>query len=184
MSSDPINEIFLKTGDFHFGGGRVRLRTLLGSCVAVTLWHPRAQLGGMCHYLLPHRGSASAVQHYRGGLYADEVIAMLVAEAIGVGTRPSDYVVKLFGGGNMFNQPLERRDCEPETCEPQDRGRCRVVPCRNILAAGELLAAAGFTIAGADTGGNRSRQLIMDLWSGDVWLRRGRSHIVEGEKLA
>ena len=52
---DDILEIFLQPGEFYFGEGKTRVRTLLGSCVAITLWHPRLHLGGMSHYVLPNR---------------------------------------------------------------------------------------------------------------------------------
>ena len=49
------NEIFLQPGEFYFGDAATRIRTLLGSCVAITLWHPARMIGGMCHYMLPNR---------------------------------------------------------------------------------------------------------------------------------
>jgi len=50
---DQLVEVVLGPGDLYFGDRRTRIRTLLGSCVAVTLWHPKAQIGGMCHYMMP-----------------------------------------------------------------------------------------------------------------------------------
>ena len=55
MLRDDILEIFLQPGEFYFGEGKTRIRTLLGSCVAITLWHPRLHIGGMSHYMLPSR---------------------------------------------------------------------------------------------------------------------------------
>lgn len=181
MSQEPIREIFLKTGEYHFGGGRVRLRTLLGSCVAVTLWHPQARIGAMCHYLLSRRGELADAKYHGSGYFAEEIIAEMADLAAEAGTRPRDYVVKLFGGGNMFNRPLSRHDCQPETCKPHERQRCAQVPCANVVAATELLGAAGFVIAASDTGGNSHRHLVMDLWSGDLWLSRGRSSVATAE---
>ena len=31
------------------------LKTLLGSCVSILVWHRERGFGGMCHYLLPER---------------------------------------------------------------------------------------------------------------------------------
>ena len=42
-------DVVLGPGDLYFGRGEHQVRTLLGSCVGITLWHPRAYLGGMCH---------------------------------------------------------------------------------------------------------------------------------------
>ncbi len=48
-------EVFLQPGELYFGDGRTRVRTLLGSCVAIAVWHPRLRIGGLCHYMLPSR---------------------------------------------------------------------------------------------------------------------------------
>ena len=50
-----VIDVFLQPGEFYFGEEKTRIRTLLGSCVAVTLWHPKLRIGGMCHYMLPRR---------------------------------------------------------------------------------------------------------------------------------
>ena len=39
-------------GDWYFGTEYKRLHTVLGSCVALTAWHPKFKVGGLCHYLL------------------------------------------------------------------------------------------------------------------------------------
>jgi len=33
-------EIFLHQGEVYFGDRDTRIRTVLGSCVAITMWHP------------------------------------------------------------------------------------------------------------------------------------------------
>ena len=69
MTQPPVN-VYLPAGKFHFGGGNVRVHTLLGSCVAITVWHPLKRVGGICHYLLPTRGSHSGNAGVALGMYA------------------------------------------------------------------------------------------------------------------
>ncbi|OXS16719.1 chemotaxis protein CheD [Zobellella denitrificans] len=45
MTPGEVEEVLLQPGQFHFGGPATRVRTLLGSCVAMVLWHPRRQHG-------------------------------------------------------------------------------------------------------------------------------------------
>ncbi len=45
-SAGNATVVTLKAGEFHFGGGPTRISTLLGSCVSITLWHPRKRIGG------------------------------------------------------------------------------------------------------------------------------------------
>jgi hypothetical protein len=52
------------------------LRTLLGSCVAITLWHPTRRIGGMCHFLLPERKRRT--NEPPDGRYGDEAVAEMV----------------------------------------------------------------------------------------------------------
>ena len=51
----PANaaEVVLAPGQVSFATCPTRLRTLLGSCVAFTFWHPQRRIGGMCHFMLP-----------------------------------------------------------------------------------------------------------------------------------
>lgn len=170
--TDPV-EIHLPAGNFHFGGGQVRVHTLLGTCVAIAIWHPFQKLGGICHYLLPTRGSARVDDGYQPGLYADEVMVLFADALRGSQTRPADYVVKIAGGGNMFPQQMAASHCRAGGCSPQRRMVCQSVGCRNIDAARTLLQGAGFSINSENVGGEGSRTVMFDLWSGELWLKRG-----------
>lgn len=152
-----VIDIFLQPGGFHFGERQSRIRTLLGSCVAITLWHPRLLIGGMCHYLLPSAGQTKRPADL-DGRYADEALLLFIRELARTGTRPAEYQVKLFGGGNQF---LEQAQVESHYS----------VPDRNIAAGLQLLAAYGFEINAQHVGGTGHRNLILELWSGHVWLK-------------
>jgi chemotaxis protein CheD len=160
--SGEFVEVTLGPGDLHFGGGRTRIRTLLGSCVAVTLWHPLVHLGGMCHYMMPSR---PATWHGNGarngdvelsGRYADEALLLLLQRMREIGTPPEEYEVKVFGGGNQFSH---------HPVGPID------VATSNVDAALHLLEHHGLTPTAMHVRGAGHRQVILDLWSGHVWLR-------------
>ena len=59
--AQPGEALSLMPGELWSGRGAASVRTLLGSCVALTLWHPRLRVGGMCHYLLPRRQRKAGV---------------------------------------------------------------------------------------------------------------------------
>ena len=94
-------DIFLQPGEVYFGGRDTRIRTLLGSCVAITMWHPGMLAGGMCHYMLP--GAPAGRHGMLDGRYADEAMALMLCEIRNAYTSPDEYQVKLFGGGHMFS---------------------------------------------------------------------------------
>jgi len=156
----PAIDIFLQPGEFFFGDRDTRIRTLLGSCVAITLWHARLRIGGMCHYMLPQRKSRRGGEGGAGpdGRYADEAVQLFLREIAVSGTRVQDYQAKLFGGGSMF--------------APQRRGQFTDVPNQNMEAGRALLAAHGFSVQAEDLGGQGHRQIIFDIDSGAVWVRR------------
>ncbi len=172
--SDAIPlDVFLPSGQFHFGGGHVRILTLLGTCIAISIWHPVRRIGGMCHFLLPARRPNAAIDESMPGLYAEDVMGLFASALSATNTRPRDYVVRIIGGGNMFPDQLTPAACRNDSCTDVRRSGCQSIGCRNIGVARSLLLAAGFVIASENVGGQGSRQVIFELWSGDVWIRRG-----------
>lgn len=155
----PINpaaiDIFLQPGDVYFGDRDTRIRTVLGSCVSITLWHPQLLLGGMCHYMLPERGEARTGEP--DGRYAAEAMLLLTGEIRAAGTRPSEYEAKFFGGGRMFS--FNAGD------GVLDIGN------RNIEAGRRLLRGHGLAPAAEHLAGVGHRSIIFEVASGDVWVR-------------
>ena len=167
--SENAIEIFLQPGDFYFGDMNTRLRTLLGSCVSITMWHPTKLIGGMCHYLLPSRESASVIP--LDGRYAKEAMQMFTHEIRAAKTHPSEYCVKLFGAGNMFPDINKKNQCDPNGINV-DIKACKSVPCKNIAIARFLVASHGFVVAAEDLGGTSHRQIVFDICNGHVWVRK------------
>jgi chemotaxis protein CheD len=163
-----VIEIFLQPGEFYFGNHDTRIRTLLGSCISITVWHPQLLIGGMCHYLLPTRGLPR--NGPLNGRYADEALEFLVNEIRRAGTRPAEYQAKLFGGSGMF-AGIEKTRCPSGKCDPF-AASCKDVSCRNRRSAHQLLAQHGFFIKAENLGGTKPHNVLFDIWSGHVWLKR------------
>jgi len=155
----PINpaaiDIFLQPGEVYFGDRDTRIRTVLGSCVSITFWHPQLLLGGMCHYMLPGRGAARTGEP--DGRYAGEAMLLLIGEMRAACTRPVEYEAKLFGGGRMFS--FNAGD------GVLDIGN------RNIEAGRRLLREHGLTLAAEHLAGVGHRSIIFEIASGDVWVK-------------
>lgn len=153
---DVCIDIFLQPGEFYFGTQETRIRTILGSCIAITMWHPRLRIGGMCHYMLPMR---HAVSHHAepDGRYADDAMWLFMDALEKTGSWPADYEVKMFGGGNQFPGQIKSGPIS--------------VPDKNIRVGRSLLKQHGFNIKAEHLGGNGHRNVIFEVWSGQVWLR-------------
>ena len=155
---EHVFDVFLRPGELFFGDRQTRIRTVLGSCVSLVLWHPGRCVGGMCHFMLPSRGRPGPARGKAlDGRYADEAMAMLTREIDLLGAPRHEYQAKVFGGGDMFS----------ETGKP---GAVRV-GLRNVRAVRELIAENGFEIAVEHLGGTGHRHVIFDVWSGAVWMK-------------
>lgn len=153
-----LDEVFLNPGDFAFGGANCRIRTILGSCVAVTFWHPGLRLGAMCHYLLPSR--APNQEEHDGGKYAEEVIPQIAAHFREQNLAPAAFQVKMFGGSNMFPHLT--------------LGESLSIGTKNIHTGLVILTQHGFNITNYDLAGGTNRTVVFDVSSGEVWVRQGQ----------
>jgi chemotaxis protein CheD len=163
----PVKDLFLNPGDYAFGEGQTRIRTILGSCVAVTFWHPSLRLGAMCHYLLPSRPGTNPEPP--SGKYAEDVIQIIADHFRTKGLLPASIEVKMFGGSNMFpNLSL---------------GEVLNIGTKNIHSGLASLTREGFNILTFDLAGAANRTVVFELWTGDVWVRQGRGVDKEPAKL-
>lgn len=170
ITPDNVVEIFLQPGDFYFGDQYTRIRTLLGSCVSITMWHPLKLIGGMCHFMLPYRPGKPNTQ--LDGRYADEAVLMFFREAVRYNTHPAEYVIKVFGGGRMFPTIQSINPCENGRSCSEVIDSCQNISCRNSARSIALLQHAGLSIDSHDLGGTVSRYIVFDIWDGNVWMRK------------
>lgn len=167
---DELIDIFLQPGDLFVADANFRIRTLLGSCVSITLWHPVARVGGMSHFLLPSRGARSRECDW-DGRYGDEALQVLLRDLRQAGVEPTQCKAKIFGGGNMF----------------PDHPVAGNIPVgqRNGEAARALLAAHGIPVVSESLFGDGHRQVIFDIGTGDVWMNQVRptSQEIDAERM-
>ena len=156
----PGHDLLLMPGQLYFGNQPSSVRTLLGSCVAITLWHPKRRIGGMCHFLLPERGPHERVHHggaQRDGRYANEALELLEEAVRHVGTHCHDYEAHLYGGADTLPDHLANK--------PN-------VGVRNIEIGWSLVDRLGFQLMGVDVGDNVPRTVRLNMKTGEVHMRR------------
>lgn len=150
--------VVLLPGDHFVGDARYRVRTLLGSCVSITLWHPRLLIGAMSHFVLADNPTKSEGE--LNGRYAADALALMLGELRQLGVRPLECQAKVFGGGAMF---------DPARCAKlPDVGR------RNGEMARQLLQAQGIPIVSESLYDAGHRQIDFSIRSGEVWVRHAR----------
>lgn len=148
--------VFLQPGEYFVGDARYRMRTLLGSCVSIVLWHPVERIGALSHFLLSRRGAGPALE--LDARYGEEAMCLMLRELERRDVRPAECKGKIFGGANMF--PRQVREGMPN------------VGLRNGEAARHLLRAHGIPLVAESLFGVGHRQVVFDVKSGDVWSRQ------------
>jgi chemotaxis protein CheD len=156
VGAKPGEIVMLMPGEMHFGGAAASLRTLLGSCVAVTLWHPTRRVGGMCHFLLPNRTRKS--DQATDGRYGDEAIEAMVQRLRAAKTEPEEYEAHLYGGADTMPEGGQLKFNVGE---------------RNIEKGWSLIDRYGFRLQGVDVGEDVPRTVTLTLATGEVAMKRG-----------
>ncbi|KGJ91787.1 chemotaxis protein CheD [Colwellia psychrerythraea] len=150
--------INLQPGEVYFsqsldGNTTKELKTILGSCVAITIWHSKSKAAGMCHYLLTQEAKNSKatriMQKYR---YGEEALNYLLKKMALL--HPLDeYELAIYGGSNMY----------PSLTSPSI-GEMNVIFAQNWANKNKLV------FIKQDTLGNNGRSVTLDLSTGNVSL--------------
>ena len=151
---------YLKPGQFFFCDTHCQLKTLLGSCIAITLWHPQKKMGGMCHFVLSEPAGNerySLAKNQFDSRYLSGALALFEKEASRRGTALIEYQAKVFGGGNMLTEQVSFDG--------------KMIGEINAKAAINMLEHRRIPIMAVHTGLTGYRQVIFELETGDVWLK-------------
>ena len=148
--------LYLKPGEVIVTRNPTLVSTVLGSCVAVTMFSASRRFGAICHAMLPaNSGQENDLR------YVDTALRYLYAKVVECNAA-ADLVVKLFGGAQVLD------------IVEQAQGR-QSVGDMNVARAEVVLASLGLIVSARDTGGVRGRKLFFCTQSGDVYLRRMRA---------
>jgi chemotaxis protein CheD len=122
------------------------MATLVGSCVAVTLWSRRSRVGGMNHYLLPrHHGQEGSPR------YGDTAMEMLIACMQRHGCANGDLEAGIYGGATILAVPSGGP-----------------LGDQNVQMAWRILRARGVRVLDEQVGGRVARRVTLDVASGEV----------------
>jgi len=118
-----------------------------GSSIAITVFDPRRQIGGMTHYARPRRESGRPST----AIYAAPAIVWLVRSFLRDGSEREQLEAQIFGGAVRTDAP-------------------RFVPGihhQNAQVALELLDKQGVRVSSMDVGGERGRKIVFDTLTGE-----------------
>ncbi len=124
------------------------VNTILGSCVAVCFYDPITKIGGINHYMLPlwnGEGLASPK-------YGNIAIERLLDKMISLGSKRSNIIAKIFGGGEVIDTQISQFN----------------IGERNINIAFQVLKDLNIQIAGNSVGGKYGRKIQFNTETGIV----------------
>ncbi len=138
-------------GSLLVGRAPERFRALgVGSCVAVSLWDPDQQLGGLAHVPLPRCG----VEGGPPSSFVDAALGQLRSLLVGAGAREDALEAKAAGGASLL------RSAAPSQSTP--------IGLQNVEALYQILEALGIPLVASDLGGESARSVTFDTASGAV----------------
>jgi chemotaxis protein CheD len=145
-------EHYLYPGALFAQKGEYIVTTILGSCVAVCLWDPVLNIGGINHYMLALWNGEGLPSPKYGNI----AITKLIEKMLGLGSRKENLKAKVFGGGEVL----------------QSSSGILNVSQRNIELAKKMLEEEKIPILSSDLGGNQGRKLKFNTETGKVLLKK------------
>ena len=162
-------QIYLKPGDIYISDKPAMISTLLGSCVAVTMFSPRLGAGAISHGVLPcckGKKPCEDDEYCREGVrYVDCSIMRMLGWFMQNGVAREEIDVKVFGGSDMLSAP--------ESTTKATVGQ------QNIAMAFHVLEKEMLRVSTSDVGGLRGRKIIFSSNTGEVLLKRLRKSELE-----
>lgn len=143
MSAD----VSVGMGQAVFAREPTRLTTILGSCVAVTLYSQKNQMGMLSHVVLPQSKGVTD----KPAKFADTAVPHMLSTMKSQGVDSKSLTAKLVGGACMFGA-----------------GAFTQVGENNIQAIVQALETAKIPIAGRDVSGASGRRICFDLGTGMI----------------
>ena len=124
------------------------VKTILGSCVAICLWDPINQIGGINHYMLPSWNGNDLASPKYGNIAIDKLLEKMAQ----LGARKENLKAKIFGGGELI----------------ESGANGTLIGERNIRVARLILEEKKIPVIASSTGGRKGRKILFFTDSGEV----------------
>lgn len=164
--TEPLNgrkSRFLKPSDFCLTTEPMVIKTVLGSCLTITMFSRKAGAAAACHATLPSCKDHSCLPGACENKYkfVECVIPEMLRRFQELGVGSGEIEIKMFGGADMI---MVRKGSK---CWDNQR-----VGRKNILMAREIVRNLQLRVMKMDVGGTLGRQLQFDTKTGEVWMKR------------
>jgi chemotaxis protein CheD len=150
-ASEVLEVSYLAPGRIMATAERRVVRTILGSCVSVTLHDARLRVGGLSHFLLPGTdvGAGGSCR------YGESALDQLLDEMKRLGATPSRLRAGVFGGARVLHDAFQTLHLGE----------------RNVEFAFSWLRRHNIDVAARDVLGSQARRLEFRVPDGSVDIR-------------
>jgi chemotaxis protein CheD len=153
--------LFLNQGQIFVSSKNMPVMTILGSCVAITVYSPEKRTGAIFHAMLPeHRDKNKVISNSPPVSpdpdYVDYAFYYIREKFRQKGINFKTAKFMLFGGGDVVQSLSSARRVS--------------VGFQNINMAKKLIESEGISLHGEDVGGTKGRKLIFLPGEGKVYL--------------
>jgi len=138
----------------------------LGSCVGISLFDPKSNIGGLAHIMLPDSKMITNPQSLDRMKFADTAIEDMLDRMVEIGASRKNIFAKIIGGANMF--------------KATGTSTFATIGLRNIEAVRNELERLGIPIVGEDVGKDFGRTVYFDLKTGKISVQslgKGRKEL-------
>lgn len=158
---NPENQYFLNPGHIIITSRQIPVITILGSCVAITVYSPQSRTGAMFHAMLPEHRDKKNIITNSPAVSPDPDYVDYAFYFIREKFRQNriDFVnsrFMLFGGGDVISTPFS--------------GNRTSIGLQNISMVKKIIQHEGLSLHAEDTGGNKGRKIIFYPDNGKVFL--------------
>ena len=151
--------VFLKPGEWILVDAPTNIKTILGSCVAITVRAPRLGLAAMTHCLLPNaRDAVEWADEVAAPRYVDTAVQIVLDSFLCRGALTNELEVKLVGGADGLSQDLSRGQYS--------------VGAKNVRTALEEMSKRGIIPAVSVVGGRSGRVMVFNTGTGELFVKR------------
>lgn len=133
-----LQDYFLSPGYIYLSEEPSLISTVVGSCVAVSLWDCKKECGAMAHFLYPSTDERSQASAKYGNVAIQYLIKLFLVE----GSKIKNLRAQIFGGATSPN------------------GGCGRIGTDNVRIAKRMLARRRIPVISEDVGGSMGRKIV------------------------
>ncbi len=159
-SRNELPVITLKPAEVFVSDRPTIVRTVLGSCVAVTMYDRKLGIAAICHAVMPKEDGSQIDESLFIGpyKYVDTVIPIMVERLRSYGVDMKELEVKVFGGADLLIAKERAAKIPP-------------VGKANVDAVVRIIKAFGLRLKVSDVGGVMGRKILFYTHTGEVLLK-------------